>query len=351
MLPPIIAIILALTVGGIMIALVSVNPFVAYKSMFFGAFGNFSSFSEVLVKTYPLLLAGLGISIAFNAGAISVGAEGQILMGGLASAYVGVTFGQLPSALLIPLCILGGFLAGALWGIIPGYLFAKKGLNVVINTIMLNYIAYYLVNYFVNGPFRDPGGYYPQSPPLPDPAKWGSLISGTRLHFGILIAIAGVIFVSILMQQTPLGIRIKAVGLNQNASRYAGIQVEKTIVIALAISGGLAGVAGAGEIGGIHHRVLSGFASNYGWDAIAVALLGKLHPLGILLSALFWASLRVGANNMQRITQIPVSLIGTIQALTILFVLTSDIMHGWNHKDSLKKRLMQIIPLKLSKKV
>ncbi len=330
--PPIVAIVLAFLLGSILIFAVGVSPIVAYRSMLDGAFGNIKSFTEVLVKMYPLLLAGLGISIAFTAGAISVGAEGQILMGGLATAFVGTYLGFLPAPLLIPISIMAGFLAGAVWGIIPGYLFAKKGLSVVINTIMLNYIAHYLVNFFINGPFKEPGGYYPQSPRISENAYWPSIIPGTRLHIGIFVALVAVICVYILMKHTPLGVKISSVGVNQKASRYMGIKVEKMIIIALAFSGGLAGIAGAGEIAGIHHRVLSGFSSNYGWDAIAVALLGKLHPFGIVLSALFWAALRVGANNMQRVTQIPVSLVVTIQALTIFFVLISEM---WQHKGKL----------------
>jgi ABC-type uncharacterized transport system permease subunit len=323
--PPVVAIIFALGVGAILIASVGVNPFLAYQSLLKGAFGSVKSFTEVLVKVYPLLLAGLGVCIAFSAGAISVGAEGQILIGGLATAFVGVYFASLPPIILIPLCVLAAFAAGAVWGIIPGYLFARKGLSVVINTIMLNYIALYLVNYFINGPFRDASGAYPQSPVMGENGWWIPLIPKTRLHLGLIIAFLAVIVVYFLMWHTPLGVKIKAVGFNQSASRFAGIQVEKTIVIALAISGGLAGLAGAGEIAGIHHRILPGFSSNYGWDAIAVALLGRLHPLGIVLSSLFWGALRVGANNMQRVTQIPVSLVVTIQALAIFFVLVSEL--------------------------
>jgi ABC-type uncharacterized transport system permease subunit len=290
--PPVIAIIFALSVGAILIASVGVSPLVAYQSLFKGAFGSLKSVTEVLVKVYPLLLAGLGIGIAFSAGAISVGAEGQILIGGLATAFVGVYLGNLPPIIVIPLSALAGFAAGAIWGIIPGYLFARKGLSVVINTIMLNYIALYLVNYFINGPFRDPAGAYPQSPVMEKNSWWISLIPKTRLHLGLIFAVLAVIVVYFIMWHTPLGVKIKAVGFNQNASRFAGIHVEKTIIIALAISGGLAGLAGAGEIAGIHHRVLPGFSSNYGWDAIAVALLGRLHPLGIVLSSLFWAALK-----------------------------------------------------------
>jgi len=344
--PPVVAIIFALGVGAILIAAVGVNPLLAYQTLLKGAFGNIKSLTEVLVKVYPLLLAGLGVCIAFSAGAISVGAEGQILIGGLATAFVGVYLGSLPTFILIPLCVLAGFATGAVWGIIPGYLFARKGLSVVINTIMLNYIAHYLINYFINGPFRDRGGAYPQSPVMGENSWWLPLISKTRLHLGLIFAYLAVIAVYFLMWHTPLGVKIKAVGFNQAASRYAGIHVEKTIVIALALSGGLAGLAGAGEIAGIHHRVLSGFSSNYGWDAIAVALLGRLHPLGIVLSSLFWASLRVGANNMQRVTQIPVSLVVTIQALAIFFVLVSELwsnVQKTHNPNSILSKFMSVV--------
>lgn len=321
---PVVAVTLALSLGAVLIALVGADPVVAYSSLFSGAFGNLRSITEVLVKTAPLLLAGLGISVAFHSGVISVGAEGQLLIGGLAMSVIGVTLAGLPALVVIPLSIVGAFAAGALWGFIPGWLYAKKGLSTVINTIMLNYVAYYLVEYCINGPFRDPKAWEPQSPMLARHLWWPTL-PGTRLHLGFLVALAAAALMYLLLYKLPLGFRIRTIGANPTAARYAGMNVERTVIIALAVSGGLAGLAGAGEIGGIHQRVMGGFSSGYGWDAIAVALLGRLSPLGIVVSSIFWAALRVGANSMQRAAQIPATLVFTIQALSIFFILASDL--------------------------
>jgi simple sugar transport system permease protein len=321
---PLVAVILALICGAFFIMASGSSPISAYKLIFLGSLGNVRALSEVMVKMAPLLLAGLSLGIAFSTGAFAIGAEGQILMGGLAAAFVGVYLADLPGFLLIPLCILASILAGAIWAAIPGALYAYRKLDIVINTIMFNYIAFYLVNYFIAGPFQDPAGLFPQSPTLAGQA-WMPRLMG-RMHIGVILAILAAFFIYWLIVKTPFGIQIKASGFNRKASRYAGINVNRTIFITIMISGALAGLAGAGEVMGLHHRVMSNFSSNYGWNAIAVALLGRLHPLGILVSAFFWAALMVGANSMQRVLQIPSSLIVIIQSIAIFFILASEIL-------------------------
>lgn len=222
---------------------------------------------------------------------------------------------------MIPVVILAGFVGGGIWGAIPGILKAKLGVSEIINTIMLNYIALYFVGYLLDVPLREPPGYYPQSAQIVQEGWLPFILPGTRLHAGILIALFLVAAYYFLMFRSPLGYKIRAVGLNPHAARYGGINVELNMVIAMVLSGGLAGIAGACEIAGVHHRLHALFAANYGFDAIAVALLGKLHPLGVLASALFFGALHVGASSMQRAAQVPASVVYVIQGLVIVFVL------------------------------
>lgn len=318
---PFIAVLLALLIGAGFIAMTGADPINAYHWLIYGAFGSVNSIGETLVKTTPLLIAGLGLSISFRASMTSIGAEGQIIMGGLFATLAGLYIKGLPGFLMVPIVILAGFVGGGLWGAIPGILKAKLGVSEIINTIMLNYIATYLVGYLLDVPLREPPGYYPQTAQIAESGWLPYILPGTRLHAGILIGLLLVVLTYLLMFRLPLGYKIRAVGLNPNAARYGGINVEKNMVIAMVLSGGLAGIAGASEIAGVHHRLLSGFSSNYGFDAIAVALLGNLHPLGVLISALFFGSLHVGASSMQRAAQVPASVVSVIQGLVVIFVL------------------------------
>lgn len=333
---PLVAVVLALLIGAVIIALAGANPLLAYQWLLYGAFGSVNSFAETLVKTTPLLLAGLGLAVAYRSSMISIGAEGQIIMGGLFATLAGLYVTGLPPVLMIPAVILAGFAGGAVWGAIPGYLKARLGVSEIINTIMLNYVALYFVNYLLDVPLREPPGYFPQSAQIVRPAWLPALIPGTRLHLGMLIGLILTVGYYILMFRLPLGYKLRAVGLNPHAARYGGINVERNLVIAMVLSGGLAGIAGASEITGIHHRLLGAFSSGYGFDAIAVALLGKLHPVGVLVAALFFGALRVGANTMQRSVQVPASLVYVIQGLVVLFVLTDTFLQkymiSWGEK-------------------
>ncbi|MEW6308261.1 MAG: ABC transporter permease [Bacillota bacterium] len=324
-LAPVIAIVLSFAVGAVIIALAGANPLVAYSYLAYGAFGTPRMLAETAVRTVPLLLAGLGLALAYRCGAISIGAEGQMVMGGIFAAVVGIYLNA-PAWLLLPLTILAGFAGGALWGAIPGLLKAKLGVSEIINTIMLNYIAIYLMAYLLDIPMREPPGYFPQSAPLQVGARLPVILSGTRLHAGFLLALAMAGLVYLIMFRLPLGFRIRAVGFNPHAARYAGINVERNIILAMLLSGGLAGLAGVGEVAGVHYRLLAGFSSQYGFDAIAVALLGKLHPTGVILSAAFFGALRVGANMMQRSVQVPAAVVFVIQGLAVLFVLGNEFL-------------------------
>jgi ABC-type uncharacterized transport system permease subunit len=326
---PILALFLAFLVAGIIIVFSGANPFLAYKSMFDGAFGSSRSIAETLIKTTPMLLAALGLTISYRTGLVSVGAEGQIIMGGLFATLVGIYMGFLPGTILIVVMIVAGMLGGGLWAAIPGYLKAKLGVSEVINTIMLNYIATYLVAFLLDVPLREPPGYFPQSAQIAEQAWLPYLLPGTRLHIGVIFALVTIVVVYFILWRSPLGYQMRAVGLNQKAARNAGIKVEKNLVLALGLSGAFAGLAGMVEIAGIHHRLMGGFSSEYGFDAMAVALLGKTHPAGVAIAALFFGALRVGANMMQRTVQVPASLVFVIQGLVILFVLMDELLRNY----------------------
>ena len=323
---PLIAILFSIVIGGIVIAMAGVSPVYAYYHLWYGAFGTIDNFTETLVKTTPILIAGIGLSISFRCNLLNIGAEGQMIVGAITAVVVSFTFQELPAILAVPLCIVGGFIGGAAFGVFAGFLKAKYGTSEIISTIMLNYIAISFLGFLLDGPLKEPDGYFPQTALVPDSTQLIKIIEGTRLHIGFIIGIILIGLYYLLMFRLPLGFKIRAVGLNQNAAQYAGISVKKHIVIAMALSGGLAGIAGMSEIFGIYHRLYNGFSSGYGFDAVAIALLGKLNPLGVPLAALFFGALRVGGNAMQNAVQVPIAVIYIIQGVSVLFILTDSMI-------------------------
>lgn len=317
----------ALAVGSGLILLAGASPLVAYKALIDGAFGSLYSLSETLVRAHPLLLAGLGVTIAIRCGVWNIGAEGQLYLGALMATWLGITLTTWPPALLIPLAIVASFLAGGFWAMIPGVLKAKRGVSEIINTIMMNYVAIFGVSYLVTGPLQEARRVLPQSPPIAEVAQLPIIVSGTRLHMGVILALISAVAVYIILWKTTLGYEIRAVGSNPEAARYGGISVGRKVVTAMTISGGLAGLAGMGEILGIHHRLISAFSPGYGYTAIAVALLGRLHPLGVVLAAILFGILEVGSGTIQRTAGVPVQVLYIIQGLVILFLLLGEFLH------------------------
>ncbi|HPS48784.1 MAG TPA: ABC transporter permease [Flexilinea sp.] len=320
------AIMMALLLSGLTISITGVNPFAAIKVLFSGAFGSPYAISETLLRTTPILIASIGLAISFRCNLTSVGAEGQMIIGAIAATLTGLKISLASPVLEIFVCIIAGFLGGALFGFIPGYLKAKLGTSEIIITIMLNYVAIDLLSYLLDGPMREEGSFYPQSALLDQSVWLPKILAGTRLHVGFIIAIIFVIIYFFLIFRTPLGFKIRAVGLNSKAAEYAGVNVGKSILTAMMLSGGLAGIAGAVEIFGVHHRLLNGFTSGVGFDALAVALLGKLNPFGVFIASLFFAALKVGSNTMQHVMQVPTSIVYVIQGLLILFVFTDTLI-------------------------
>lgn len=330
---PFLAILTAMIVGGVIIAMVGGDPFAAYVGLAQGAFGSFKALSETAVWATPYIFAGLAVAVAFKGGLFNIGAEGQLALGAVAAALVGYTLPEalgfnLPPILHIVLAVGVGMLVGALWAAIPGALKAYTGGHEVINTIMMNYIALNMTSYLLNGPMKDksPTNVIARTPLIAESARIPPLFEGYRVHWGFVFALLVAFVVWWLLWKTTVGFEIRTVGLNPDAAKYAGINFRRTIILAMVLSGLLAGLAGAIEVTGLNYRHELGFSIGYGFDAIAIALLGKTHPLGVVLAALLFAGMRNGATRMQFLTQIPVDIISVIQALILLFVAADAII-------------------------
>jgi simple sugar transport system permease protein len=327
---PVAAVALALLIGAGMLLALGADPLKAYSAMLQGAAGSVSGITQTLVKATPLLLVGLGITIAFRGGVINIGGEGQLIVGALAATAMALAFPEWPGVILLPLALAAGVAGGAAWGGVPGVLKARLGVNEILSTIMMNQIAIQLSNYLLRGPMIDPaeiarGTQIAQSAQLPQQVWLIRLVPRTLLNGGAIIAVVMAVLVYIFLWRTTIGYRIRAVGLNAEAARYAGIRVPVYQALALALGGAFAGLAGAVEVLGVQHRMLEGLSGGYGFSGIVAALFGKLHPLGAIPASILFGGLLVGADKMQRAVQVPSALIGALQGLVVLFVVSSDI--------------------------
>jgi ABC-type uncharacterized transport system permease subunit len=312
----------------------------AYWALFTGAIGDpvrivqalqsgnaaeirraFNPLFESLVATTPYIFGGLAVALGFRSGLFNIGVEGQIFIGAIFAAFVGYSVKGLPAIIHIPLAFLAGALGGGLWGMIPGWLKAKTGGHEVINTIMMNYIAFKLSDFLLTGPMKKPDSFNPISPEiLPSamlPKFFGAPI---RFHLGFFIALFMAWLVYWFLFKTRWGFDLRTAGANSRAARYAGMNIVTCIVLAMSLSGALAGMAGSNEVLGVNHNLAMAFSSGYGFDSIALALLGKSHPLGVVLAALLFGILRNGATRMQLAAGIPVDIISVLQALILAFI-------------------------------
>jgi simple sugar transport system permease protein len=368
---PILAVFTALVIGGIIIPVsspdvlaawkgVSGDPlgaitttfgtvFRAYSALFEGAFGSparvvrgvgtlirdgqsrplldaLRPFTESLVITTPYIFAGLAVAVAFQGGLFNIGAEGQLFVAGLASAFVGYSLTGLPWVLHLPLSLLAGILAGAAWGAIPGLLKARTGAHEVINTIMMNYIAFRLADHLLQGPMARPDG-LPITPEVKPSAYLPALLPRpVRLHVGFFLALAVAALVYWLLYRTTWGFEIRVAGSNPRAARYAGVRTTWITVLVMAISGALAGLAGTNQVLGVDHRMVRAFSAGYGFDSIALALLGNSHPVGVVLASLLFGFLRGGAARMQSVATVPVEIIRIVQGMVIIFIAAPEII-------------------------
>ncbi len=356
---PALAILTGLVFGAILIATTSFTVYDAFKENFFKGIGQ--AFSEIgsaywamfrgaivdpaaiskafsngdaksvqtvfkpilgsLVQTTPYILAGLACALGFRAGLFNIGVEGQLYMGAAAATYVGITFHGLPGYIHMPLAILAGAVVGGLWGMIPGLLKVTTGGNEVINCIMMNYITYRLISWLLSGPLsRDPDAKTPISPLIDKSAEIPRLFPGLNFHLGFFIALAMAFVVWWLLFKTTWGFNLRTVGTNPRAAKYAGMSIVKTTILGMAASGALAGMAGANEVLAVNFSLTPGLSSGYGFDSIALALLGNNNPIGVIFSALLFGVLRNGSTKMMLVSEIPIDIVTIIQALVIMFV-------------------------------
>ncbi|MCR2804142.1 ABC transporter permease [Paenibacillus soyae] len=325
---------IALLAGGLVMLVAGVSPIEAYKLIWDGAVGDANGFKETLVKATPLLFAGLCYTFAYRCGLFNIGAEGQLYVGALAGTVAALYVPGLPWYVHLPVCILAGCAGGAIWAGIAGFLKVGRGASEIINTIMLNYVAIYLVSYMVTGPMKEPGGTLPQTARLPDSALLGKLFD-SRLHYGFLLAVAAAILLYFILHRTVWGYEIRAVGLNKQAAKVMGIPVNRNVLLVMMLSGAIAGIGGYAEIAGVQNRLFQNFSPGFGYDGIAVALVGGAHPLGNIGSAILFGGLRSGANAMQRMTGTSTSLVYVIQATIIILVVCNRYWFG-----GLKKRII-----------
>lgn len=283
-------------------------------------------FTESLVTSTPYIFAGLSVALGFRCGLFNIGAEGQVFMGALGAVYVGYSISGLPAFIHLPLAILGGAFAGAVWGAIPGFLKAKFGAHEVVNTIMMNWIAFRLSDWLLNGPMQS-SGFRPVTPTIKVTAELPRFFDDPlRFNWGFVLALAVAWAIYWLLFKTTIGFEIRTVGANPDAAKYAGISIVRNFVLAMCLAGALAGLAGTAQVLGVDHWVGQGFSSGYGFDAIAIALLGKSHPLGVVLAAILFGTLRSGATEMQSLAGIPIDIISIIQGLVIVFIAAPGII-------------------------
>lgn len=343
MLIPLGAGLVALIIGAIILLLLGANPLDAYAAMVSGSFGSFNAFADTLVKASPLLFVGIGTCIAYRCGVINIGGEGQIVIGGTCATLAALLLKDSPGLVLVPLGLAAGFLGGAFWAAIAGILKVRFRVNEVLSTIMLNSIAALIMTFLLTGPLMDPSSAdasirIPQTERMPlaaDLLRWVP----TRLHIGVLIAVVMAILVYILLWRTTIGYRIRAVGFNPRASQYAGIPVNRYVLLGFVLSGALGGLGGAVELYGVTHRLFSdgsaqGFTGNAGFNGIVAALFGGLHPLGTIASSILFGALLVGANSLQRTVQVPSAFVSTLDGMIVVFVVATQV---WAQRQSARR--------------
>lgn len=310
---------LAIVISGIIMALCGYNPFEAFGAMFVGAFGSQRAIAQTLTQATPLIFTGLAFTFAKKATLINLGIEGQLQMGAMAAAIVGAIDLGLPMVLHLPLALVAGMIAGGLYAGFVGFLKVKFGSNEVIATIMLNSIAIYFVSYLANYPLKVEGA-VAQTSKVMETAMLPRIFSKYQLTLAIFIAIAACILVKYFMQKTKLGYEMRCVGMNSTAAETAGIKIGKIMMIAMFISGAIAGLAGAGQVLGVDRRFIDGFSPGYGFDGIAVAALAADNPIGVIFAGIIFGALRAGSMVLNRTTNIPTDFVNVIQALVVLFV-------------------------------
>ena len=335
---PVISVILGLLVGAVVMLISDYDPIAGYAALWNGIFGDAYAMGETIRQITPYLLAGLSVAFAFRTGLFNIGVEGQLLVGWFAAAYVGIAF-DLPMYIHLPFAIIAAALAGAAWAFIPGLLKAKLQVHEVIVTIMMNYIALHTTNALIKvvSDGGDNTGTINATASLKS-AFFESITDYSRLHYGIFIALAMVLLMWFILEKTTTGYELKAVGFNKHASEYAGMNVNKNIILSMVISGAFAGLAGAMEaLGTFQYANVKGGFTGIGFDGIAVALLGANTPLGVIFGAVLFGSLKYGALNMPNEAGIPVEIVSIVIAIIIFFVACGYVIRYFLEKANKKK--------------
>jgi simple sugar transport system permease protein len=336
---PVLAVVTALLIGAVIMVIFGDDPVAAYRGLMSGAFGGGRAWATTIRKMTPLILTGLSVAVAFKAGLFNIGASGQFIMGTVASVAVGIHFAGLPAWLHLPLALLAGIVGGMLWGALPGLLKVYTGAHEVIVTIMLNYVAANFAGWTVYaggsqgqqpGPLWDTSaGAVSETPDVLLSAQMPWIFGPPyRVHWGVVLALLVAILIWWLVFKTVIGFEIRTVGLNMRAAKYAGMHVPRTIVLAMVLAGGLAGLAGAIETLGLNHKFAPEFSGAVGFDGITVALLGQTHPLGVVFAAFMLGALDAGAARMQFESGVAADIIQIIQALVLVFVAAPDIIRA-----------------------
>lgn len=340
--PLVISMTLVVVLASLLLLAFEADPFIAFQAMWAGAFGSENAAAETLVKATPILFVAIGIAVAFRSGVTNIGGEGQMITGAVIGTALTLTIGDRIGGWVIPIALIAGFLAGGIYGGIAGYLKARFEVNEILSTIMMNQIAVQMMNYLLNGPMLDSAlagsNNIPQTARIAEVAQLPrlsislgtfELFDRTRLHTGFLLAIILAVVIHILLWRTTIGYRLRAVGHNPRAARYAGINVERQMVLAMFIAGGCAGLAGVVQVLGLNYRLQTdgspvGFTGNAGFNGIVAALFGNLNPIGAIFSSIFFGGLLIGAQKMQREVGVPAALITAINGLIVLFIIGSQ---------------------------
>ncbi len=325
---PVMAVASAVVVSAVLMLIFGFNPLAAFSSMLGGAVGSMNSIAETLVKAIPISFAALSFAVAARCGVFNLGGPGQLIVGSIFGTLAGTHFEGLPAPIHIPFMLLACFAGGGLYGFIAGFLRNRFGANELITTIMMNHIASQLLTYLVSGPMKDPlvaETNTPESKLLLDSVQLPILVKGTRLHAGLLLAILFILLFYVFLWKTRLGFEMRVVGMNPHAGEYAGMGVQTNQLLAMAIAGGLAGIAGGIELMSVQSRLMNYFGGNIGFDGVAVALLGGTAPGGIAAASLLFGVLSSGANKMQMLAKVPYAMVYTTQGLIILFIVGREL--------------------------
>ncbi len=330
---PVAAVFVTLLITSIPILIAGGNVFKAYGALFQGALGSKFNLLETFVKASPLILTGLAVAFAFRAKFWNIGAEGQLFAGAIMATWVGIYFTWLPGFLVLPVMIILGFLGGGLWATIPAFLKTKLKVDDVVTTLLLNYVIFHIMGALLFGPMQMPGSSWPRSASIMDAAFYPMLIARSRFHLGIIISFVAVLVIWFINNKTVFGYQSKGVGINLNAAKFGGINTNMVILKTAIISGGLAGLAGVGEVAAIHHHLMMDVSPGYGYTGIVIAMLGNLHPVGVALAAFFFSVISVGAQTMSRVAGIPIYIVGIIEGVALMtmliFILLTEYKIRW----------------------